>query len=1030
MTLADISIKNPVFAWMLMAGLIIFGIIGYSRMGVSQLPNVDFPVVSVNLTWQGAAPEVIETDVIDIIEDSIMGIQGINDVSSSMQQGSASITIEFELNKDIDVAVQEVQNKIAQVQKLLPTDIDPPTVSKSNPEDQPIVWLSVTGNVPFRDLTGYVQDHIKDQFSTIDGVGEVILGGYVDKNLRVWVDQKKLEKYQVTVEDVITAIQEQHKEVPAGRLETPKKEFNVRVLGEAMTPKDFGNIIIQHRSGNPIYKTIYLKNVATIEDGLNDIRRISRRQGVQAIGIGIRKQRGSNEVAVAKNVLARMEQIKKQLPKGMDINVSFNATKFIKDSIHELVFTLILSALITSLVCWIFLGSWSATVNILLAIPTSILGTFIVINFLGFTLNTFTVLGLSLAVGIVVDDAIMVLENIVRYREHGLEKVAAAQTGARQITFAALAATIALIAIFLPVAFMSGVTGKFFFQYGVTISIAVALSLLEALTLTPMRCSQFLHIGERKTWFGKSVENSFKYLANIYKKMLSWVLTHRWIVLISSLIFFLGSLCFLKLLQKEFVPAQDQSMFLCRIQTPVDSSLEFTNEKMKLIEKFIMNRPEVNYYFGNIGGSNGMVNTGGLFITLKPFKDRPIASPFTHRPTQKDLMNLFRKKLGKIPKIKVVIQDLSLAGFTAKRGFPVEFIVRGPNWDTLTKSSMDLKNALAKNNLFTDVDTDYLDKVNEVCIIPDRNKSNARGVSVASIGDTINALIGGEIVNKYTEDGHRYDVRVRLLTPQRQTENDIDRLQVWNNRGELVDLKDVVSVTRNLSPLTITRRNRERAISIFANVAQGKSQTDALTEVQRLSNKMLPAGYTIVFTGSAKTFNESFSSLIFVLLLGILIAYMVLASQFNSYMHPVTVLLALPFSVSGAFIALWLTKQSLNIYSFIGLILLMGIVKKNSILLVDFTNQYRKQGFKINEALTEACPIRLRPILMTSIATITAAIPPALALGPGAETRVPMSVSVIGGVIFSTILTLFVVPAAYSLFVREDKNTSSQSKPE
>lgn len=1023
MSLSDISIKNPVFAWMLMAALMIFGIISYSRLGVSQLPDVDFPVVSVNLTWEGAAPEVMESDVVDIVEDSIMSIQGVRDVASSIRQGSANVTIEFDLGRDIDVAVQDVQNKIQQAQKRLPNDIDPATISKVNPEDQPIVMITFSSaTMPLRDLMTYVQDHLKDQFATISGVGEIYLGGYVDRNLRIWVDSSKLEAYQFTVQDVIDAVEKQHEEIPAGRLETKLDERNIRVMGEAGTPEEFGNIIIPKRNGQPVFRPIYIKNVATIEDGLADIRRIARTNGEQTVALGIRKQRGANEVEAAHGVLKRLEEVRKSLPKEIEANVRYNRTKFSEDSIHELVFTLLLSALVTSLVCWAFLGSWSATLNILLAIPTSILGTFIIIYFMGFTLNTFTVLGLSLAIGIVVDDAIMVLENIVRRREEGEEQIIAAKEGARQISFAAGAATAALIAIFLPVAFMIGIIGKFFYQYGVTISVAVALSLLEALTLTPMRCSQFLQVGERSTAFGRFIEKSFRWSAEKYKKLLTHALRFRvWVLIITTLLF-LSSLYLVKILRKEFLPSQDQSMFICRMQTPVGSSINFTEEHFKLAEDFISKRPEVQGYTSLVGGfSGGEVNSGIIFVTFKDPKERPVVPPNKRSLSQNQLMTIFRQELNKIPDIRATIQDLSLSGFSAQRGFPIEISLRGPDWDKLAIYSERIRKLMSESPLMVDVDTDYLERVPEIEIIPSRQKASSREVSITTIGNAIDALIGGKRIGKYTKDGRRYDVRIRLVPSQRNDLADIEDIWVWNNLGEMVQLKDVVSIIQKPKPVTITRRNRERAISLFANVAQGKSQTDALKEVERIAKEVLPEGYRIVLTGSTQTFKESFSSLIFALLLGILIAYMVLASQFNSYIHPIVVLLALPFSISGALVTLWIGNQSLNIFSLIGLILLMGIVKKNSILLVDFTNQMRNDSLDLHSALLKACPIRLRPILMTSIATIAAAIPPALALGPGAETRIPMAITIIGGVTLSTVLTLFVVPCAYSLFSKIER---------
>jgi len=1030
-TLADLSIRRPIFAWMCMIGLIVFGMIGFKSMGVSQLPDVEFPTISVNLTWGGAAPEVMEADVVDIVEQSITSLEGVRDISSSVGQGTANITIELEVGRDVDVAVQQVQTKILQAQRLLPKDIDPPIVTKVNPAQQPIVWLTLHGDRAPRELMEYVQDHLQDRFATVSGVGDVALGGFVAPNLRVWLDADKLTNQELTVNDVINAIQAEHSEIPAGRIETSATEQAVRAMGEAKTTEEFRNIAIPKRNGQPVYKPIYLKDVATIEDGLDDVRRISRSDGKAAIGLGIRKQTGSNEVAVSKGIFKKLEEVHKQLPKGMQLDPVINRTKFIEDSINELVFTLMLSALVTSLVCWLFLGSWSATFNILLAIPTSIIGTFIVIHFMNFTLNTFTVLGLSLAIGIVVDDAIMVLENIVRYRENGANRLEAALEGSRQITFAALAATAAIIAIFLPVAFMSGIVGKFFYQFGVTISVAVALSLLEALMLTPMRCSQFLQTGPHRTGFGKGVEKTFHWLSTHYRGWLTWSLRHRFWVIAGSLVLFILSLGFVGLLRKEFLPPQDQSMFLCSIRTPVGSSIDFTNERFKEVEKFVMSRPEVVHYFAAVGGfQGGQVNQGNLFVTFKSPRSRPIVPPNKHPLSQGELMSVFRKELNKIPQVKAFIQDLSLSGFSAQRGFPIEMSLQGPDWEELSKRANEVKQQMAKSKLMVDVDSDYQEGASEIDVVPDRLKAAERGVSIDSINQTVNATIGGEKISQYTHNDKRYDIRVRLVAQQRLKPEDITNLWVWNNRGELVQLKDLVTIKQKPTAINITRRNRERAITVFANVAPGQSQSEAITEAQKIAKSILPEGYQAVLTGSSKTFQESNQNLSFVFILGIFVAYMVLASQFNSYVHPFTVLMAMPFSISGAFAALWLGHQSLNLYSLIGLILLMGIVKKNSILLVDFTNQMRAQGLEVREALLKACPIRLRPILMTSLATIAAAIPPALAIGPGAEVRIPMSISIIGGVIVSTFFTLFVVPCVYSLFSRmEHKEKSVTASP-
>ncbi len=1021
MMLPEIAIRRPVFAWMLMTALILFGGISASRMGISQLPDVDFPVVSVRVDYPGAAPEVIETNVVDVIEDAVMTVEGVRSVTSTARYAQASISVEFELSRDIADALQEVQNKVAGAQRFLPTDIEPPVISKTNPEDQPILWMSVTSDRhSLRELMRYVKDSLKDRFSSVTGVGEITLGGYVDPNLRVWVSGKALNRYELAVTDVLNAIVAEHSELPAGQITTGLKEYDVRTLGEAKTAGEFENIVINQRGGQPVYSRIRLNQVAQVEDGLDDIRRISRANGERAVGIGIRKQRGSNTVAVAQGVKARMVEVAKQLPEGMKIAVNFDTTKFIEDSVDEFKFMLVVSALVTALVCWLFLGSWTATLNVILAIPTSIIGTFIVLYFFGFTLNTFTLLGLSLAIGIVVDDAIMVLENIVRHRELGENRVEAALKGSRQITFAAIAATLAVVAIFLPVAFMSGVIGRFFFQFGITMTVAVLLSLLEALTLTPMRSSQFVEPGSRATRIGRAADFTFRAVAALYRKLLEVALKHPWKVIGASLLFFALSFGTLNYINKEFMPVQDQSTFIVRAQTPVDSSMEFTDSAMRAAEKFFASRPEIRRYMVAVGGfgTGGQSNLANVFVSMKPKGERGPDPEAGHELSQQELMAVTREALKKLG-LKVSIQDLSQRGFTASRGFPVEFAVQGRNWDKLVEYSEIIIGKLDATGLVTDTDSDYLLGKPEIQIIPDRERAAARGVSIQAISQTVNAMVGGVVAGQYSSEGHRYDVRVRLREQELDRIDQIKRLYVRNNRGEMIPLSEVVQVREAKSLAQINRNDRERAIKIFANIKAGKSQQEALDRAQAIAREVLPPEYTVRFVGGSQSFQESFASLWFVLVLGVIVAYMVLASQFNSFVHPVTVLMALPFSASGAFLTLLAFGHSLNIFSFIGLILLMGIVKKNSILLVDFTNQVRDRGgVTVRAALLEACPIRLRPILMTSFATIAAALPLALALGPGAELRAPMALAVIGGVFVSTLLTLFVVPCVYELMSR------------
>jgi hydrophobe/amphiphile efflux-1 (HAE1) family protein len=1031
-TLADIAIRRPVFAWMLMAALVVFGGIAFTRLGISQLPDVDFPVITVELTLEGAAPEIMESDVADIVEDVVSTVEGVREISSVCRQGRCSVSVEFQLERSIDLALQDIQTKVAQAARRLPADLDPPIVTKTNPEDQPIMWVGLSGARSPQEISDHARFTIRPKLQTLPGVAEVMMGGYLERNVRIWVDAERLERNGVTVPEVTAALAREHREVPAGRIETASRERNVRSEGEALTLDEVRGVVVRRNEDGSVLR---LGALAGIEDGLEDRRRVARANGLPAIGMGVKKQRGANAVAVGRRVKAEVAKIKAALPADMDIGVNFDGTQFIEESTAEVEFELCLAIVLTGIVCLLFLGSLSAAGNVLLAIPTSIVGVFAVFYALGFTLNTFTLLGLSLAVGIVVDDAIMVLENIYRHREMGKGAVQAASDGAREITFAAMAATVAIIAIFLPVAFMTGIMGKFFFQFGVTLSVAVALSLLEALTLTPMRASQMggaaprhaaareggaapaarsgAHAANgRETLLGRAVDAAFARLNALYGRALRGALRLPLVTLLACIAVFAGSMRLVGEVGKEFVPPQDQGRVLTRIVMPVGSSIDYTDAVMRRCEEFLMKLPEVQRVFLAVGGfGGGEVNTAILFTTLVPRERRDV--------TQAQYMQKLRKEFNSYPDTKAFIQDLSLQGFTAQRGFPIEFSIRGPSFEMLAAKQAELVERMRASGLMVDIDTDYLVGMPEVQLVPDRDRAADLGVSMAAIGETVQALVGGIRVGKFKEAGHRYDMRVRLRQDQRLAPADVRRLLVRTAAGDLVTLDQVVSIREVPTLLAINRRGRERSVSVFANMAPGVPQDRALSEVERIAADALPPGYRIVFSGSAETFRESFRSLVFALVLGIVVAYMVLASQFNSYLHPVTILLALPFSVTGAVAAIWLMGYTLNIYSMIGLVLLMGIVKKNSIILVDYTNQRRDEmrekgeADRPKEALLEACPIRLRPILMTSFATISAAVPAATGLGPGGEVRAPMAAAVIGGVLVSTLLTLFVVPAFY-----------------
>ncbi|HZI07953.1 MAG TPA: efflux RND transporter permease subunit, partial [Archangium sp.] len=613
MSITDVCIKKPVFAWMLMAATIVFGLVAAGRIGISQFPDVDYPVISVNVSWEGASPEAVETDIIEPLEEAVMQVEGVKAITSRASQGGGGISVELDLSINVDRALQDVTSKVSQAQNRLPRDVDPPVISKSNPEDNPIVQVGVSGPFSRQFISDFARYRLKESLQTVPGVGEVSLGGSLDRNVRIWVDAQKLDARGLTVSDVVSALQREHVELPAGRIETAGREVNVRVMGEALDLETLRHLVIREGNGSPIY----LSDVALVEDGFEDERRIARVDGQPAQGLGIRKQRGANAVEVAQGVRAKLAEVQKDAPPGLEVGINFDSTRFIEESVHEIEFELLLACLLTALVCWAFLGSLSSTMNVLLAIPMSLLGTVAVIYFLGFTLNTFTLLGLSLAVGIVVDDAIMVMENIFRHAEEGKNRVRAASEGTREITFAALAATLAVVAIFIPVIFMKGVIGKFFLQFGVTLCVAVLLSYVEAITLAPARCAQLLKTSrEHRSRVGQVVDRGFEKLEGIYGRVLARALRRPGWVLVGAVVVLAVSVFAFRALPSEFVPSQDQSRLMVRRQTAVGSTLDETDRYFKRAEAFIGSQPEVQRVFGVVGGfGGGGVNTGIIFVT-------------------------------------------------------------------------------------------------------------------------------------------------------------------------------------------------------------------------------------------------------------------------------------------------------------------------------------------------------------------------------------------------------------------------------
>jgi hydrophobe/amphiphile efflux-1 (HAE1) family protein len=1006
----EMAIRRPVFAWVLMFALIVFGAICLNRMGISQMPDVDFPILNISVNYEGAAPEVVEADLIVPLEERLLTIEGIKEMRSSASQGSGRITLEFDINRNIDIALQEVQSAISQFR--MPTGTDPAVIRKSNPEEDPILIVSIYGKKDFRDILNWTNNYLLDQLRFLPGVGAIDIAGFSERNLRVWFDPKKLTQYQLTVSDVVEALRTQHLESAAGQFTEGDRELRVRWLGEATAVEEVGDILILRRGGQIIHGSeIRIRDVAKVEDGLSDIRRVARYEGQPTLSLRISKQRGTNEVDVSEALQKRMKELSKNFPEGIGYRVNVDFTRPTKSTVDLTMEKIWVAGLITILVCFLFLGSYQAALNILFSIPTSIVGTFIVLYFSGFTLNLFTLLALTLSISIVVDDAIMLLENIIRHYRMGKGSFRAAAEGAKEVLPAASAATLAMVAIFLPVVFMEGVIGKFFFQFGVTISAAVLISLLEAVTITPMRAAAFLRNEPKIGRFERFMDRIFERLGHAYQVVLKGTLRWRYLVVLISLAGFVLSLGLVKKIRQEFIPSQDQDILIISGQAPPGSSLEFTDNLAKKIESVLSTVPEVESFATIVGGGGGgsaVVNQVFFPVRLLPKEKREK----THVQIMADLRAKFREIKG----IRLSMRDISSRNLSSGRQNPIGLSLRGPDLAVLGAKAQELIKKLEDEKLGVDLDTDFRAGIPELRIEPNRKAMADRGVAVDAVGQVLTAAVGGLRSGRYTADGKRYDVRFKLPDEMVRSAEDIKRLYVRNIAGNLIPLRELVTVEEGKASQSISRVNRMRAVSVYGNLAPGQSQAQVLKRSEELAREILPPDYVFALEGASAGFNEAFASLYAALLIGILVAYLILAVQFDSFIHPISILMALPFSVTGALLALWVTDQSLNLFSFIGLIVLMGIAKKNSILLVEFANHVRhEKKLSVREALLEASPVRLRPIIMTSVATVAAAAPLVLGGGMGSEARLPMGLAIIGGTIVSTLLTLFVVPAFYML---------------
>lgn len=1005
MNLPTLSINRHVLTTMLSAVLILFGVIGYSRVGVDRFPTSEFPLVAVKTNLVGANPSVIDASITNIIETAVNAVPGIEHISSTSSPGNSTVVITFDLDKDIDVAFDEVQSKVNQILNQLPSDADPPIVAKLEFGASPIMWLALEGDRTLQQLNSYAINVIKKNLETIDGVGEIAIGGRRERTIRVNLDLDRMAAFNVTTNEILAAIRNEHFMMPGGFLVSGDTEHMINLDMEYHNARDLANLVVAYRDGAPLK----LGLMAEIEDGMADPRSLARVNGKNTVGLGIAKIADANTVEIIDEAYRRIEEvIRPQLPAGMKLTIASDDSLFVRNMVSALKEHLILGTLLTALVVWMFLKSIRSTVIICIAIPISLFGAIAAIYFLGYTLNSMTLLALLLLIGIVVDDAIVVLENIFRHRESiDPDPKSAAIHGTAEVVFPVLAATLALVSIFVPVIFMGGIIGRFFSSFAVVVTVGVLVSWFVSMTFTPMLCSRFLQVEEHTGGLYYWLEKSFRSMERNYAKLLGVALRFRWTIIGITWLLVMGSMFFLKDIGKEFSPDQDEASFMVIVRTPLGSGINYSSDRLKAVEDILASHDDVimSYFFG-LGTSGRQVTTAMGFVRMTPATERD--------QSQQELIKVLTGELATVPGARAFPAPIPKLG--GSRGEPLQYSINGPNLEEVARLAYLLEGKLRNVEGMGTLDLDLNLELPQYQLTVDSVRAADLGFSTRDIAQAVNVMVGGLDVAKYNDDpgdGERYDLRVKAADGHFQSASDLNRIYLRSRTGQMIRVDTVAKLEEKLGPASISRYDLRYSAPFY-----GKPEmplAEAIETVRKTGEEILPVGYTLTFKGQSEEFGKTAANMLFAFTLATVLLYMVLASQFNSFVQPFIIMTAQPLAMIGGIIALWFTGHTLNTYSMIGLVLLVGLVAKNSILLVDITNQRRAGGLAIDAALLEACPIRLRPVLMTSFTVILAMLPAALGFGAGHETNGPLSVAVIGGMLSSTLLTLVVVPPVYSI---------------
>lgn len=1015
MNISSLSIRRPVLATVMSIVIVLFGLIGLASLGIREYPSVDPPIVTVSTGYVGANADVIESQITEPLEESINGIAGIRTLTSTSRDGRSNIRVEFDLDVDLETAANDVRDKVSGAIRSLPPDVDPPVVTKADADANPIIFVNIRSEQrSLLELNEVAERTFKERLQTIPGVSQIQIWGQRRYSMRLWMDPARMTAFAVTPVDVRNALQRENVELPSGRIEGRNIELTVRTMGRLTTPEDFNNLIIKQNGDN----IIRFRDVGYAELWPENDRSLLRRDGVPMVGNVIIPQPGSNHIEIADEFYRRLEQIKKDLPEDITVGIGFDTTTFIRDSIKEVEQSIYLAFVLVVLIIFLFLRDWRTTIIPVIVIPISLVGSFFIMYAAGFSINVLTLLGIVLAIGLVVDDAIVVLENIYVKIEKGMPPLEAGMKGAAEIFFAVIATTVALATVFLPVIFLEGITGRLFREFGIVLAGSVIISSFVALTLTPMLATKILKRREKHNYFYNLTEPFFERLNKAYSNSLAWFLRYKWLAWVISIASVLIILGLGSLLQSELAPIEDRSGMRLVATAPEGITFEYMDKYMLEVSEMVRAKaPEAEAVI-TITSPGWFGGTNSGFIRIR------LVEPDQRNRSQQEIASALGREARKYSAARAYIsQDQSIGG--GGGGLPVQYVIQAPNLDKLKKILPEFMSEVQQSDVFQFAELNLRFNKPEVRVGINREKARIAGVSVLDISQTLQLALSGQRFGYFIMDGRQYQVIGLLERPYRSQPLDLRSLSVRNASGEMLQLDNFVTLNEDINPPQLFRYNRFVSATVSANPADGKTIGDGILEMDRIADKVLDDTYSTSLSGASKDFAESSSSLVFAFVLALVLIYLVLAAQFESFRDPFIIMFTVPLALAGAVLSLWYFGNTLNIFSQIGVIMLIGLVTKNGILIVEFANQRKAAGLSRLEAITDAAASRFRPILMTSLSTILGALPIALALGAGSASRVSMGTAIIGGLTFSTLLTLYVVPAMYDYISGKTKAVSN-----